>query len=86
MRRNAPPPVRELHTVFVEFFSARAREFMRDQPSPVDCLRRIRDAITLLKGYEEGIAELIANERANAKHRALPCGWPLRITRDHPIA
>jgi hypothetical protein len=41
--------------------------------------------IILLRRYEEGLAELIANERANARHNALPSSYPLRITRDGPI-
>jgi hypothetical protein len=85
MSRKHPPEVRELWSVFEEVFTALAKRFAAEKPNPEKCRGMLEATIILLRRYEEGLAELIANERANARHNALPSSYPLRITRDGPI-
>jgi len=64
-----------MHTIFTDYFLARARRFETEQPNPVKCLEMIQDTICILRGYEESISDLLAIQRAQARHDTLPRGF-----------
>lgn len=80
MLRKATPMVREMHSVFNEFFLSAARKFRASKPSPPECINMLNDTICVLRGYVEGVQELIEQQRSIARHQALPGPFRVHIT------
>lgn len=73
MKKNIKPPhVREMYSVFAEYFHAQADAFEKLKPPPPACKMMLDNCIIDLAGYTDGIAELIAYARAQADHDRLP--------------
>jgi len=80
-----PPAVREMYTVFEEVLTVAAKRFRRERPEPSKCQAMLQALLITLRGYEEAIGDLISQQRSNARHHALPIGYPLRRTRESRV-
>ena len=80
-----PPEVREMYTVFDEMFTAAAKRFKSERPNPLKCRVMLQNLIMVMRGYDESIAELLAQQQSIARHDALPGAYALRITRNDTI-
>jgi len=79
MSRKPPPEVREMYTVFEEFFGTKSKAFASRKPTPIQCREMLQDAISMLRAYDESIGDLIAQRASIARHNALPKDYPIRI-------
>ena len=71
MKSDTPLRVRELWTVFEEFFAARSAWFRRKRPTPAQCLTALETTLVVLHGYIESLTELIEIERRCTSARTL---------------
>ena len=55
--------IREMWTVFHEYYAVQAKRFENDRPSDEECLRRLNTAIVVQRAYTEALEELLDMRR-----------------------
>jgi len=55
--------IRDMWTVFAEYYSTQAKRYAANRPDASGCLKALQDAIITQRGYEEALQELIDARR-----------------------
>lgn len=63
MGKKRAVPIREMWTVFEEFYAARSAAMKRGRPSTAYCLKELKQTQIVIAGYIESLTELLEAER-----------------------